>query len=45
MTEIKDTLYMGQTTFEMRGNLGVKEPKIQEKWQNMDLYNEIIKQK
>lgn len=44
MTEIKDTLYMGQTTFEMRGNLGVKEPKIQEKWQNMDLYNEIIKQ-
>ena len=44
MAEIKDTLLMGQTTFEMRGNLGVKEPNIEKKWEDMDLYNQILKQ-
>lgn len=44
MAEIKDTLLMGQTAFEMRGNLGVKEPKIEQKWKEMDLYNLILKQ-
>ena len=39
----KDTLYMGSTSFEMRGNLANKEPKIQEKWKNIDLYNKVIK--
>ena len=34
---------MGQTNFEMRGNLNNKEPLIQEKWEKMDLYNKVIK--
>lgn len=41
--DYKDTLFMGKTTFEMRGNLANKEPKIQEKWESMDLYNKVIK--
>lgn len=42
MMEYKDTLFMGKTTFEMRGNLGNKEPMIQEKWNKMGLYNKVI---
>ena len=41
--DYKDTLFMGKTEFEMRGNLNNKEPKIQEKWDKMDLYNAVIK--
>ena len=41
--ELKDTLFMGKTEFEMRGNLNNKEPKIQENWDKMDLYNKVIK--
>ncbi len=41
--DYKDTLFMGKTDFEMRGNLNNKEPKIQEKWKKMDLYNKVIK--
>ena len=41
--EYKDTLFMGKTAFEMRGNLNQKEPKIQEKWAEMDLYNKVIR--
>lgn len=41
--DYKDTLFMGSTQFEMRGNLPTKEPKIQEAWENMDLYNKVIK--
>ncbi len=41
--ELKDTLFMGKTDFEMRGNLNNKEPKIQENWDKMDLYNKVIK--
>ena len=44
MKDYKDTLYMGKTSFEMRGNLTNKEPRIQEKWANLDLYNQRIKQ-
>lgn len=40
--EYKDTLFMGKTAFEMRGNLGNKEPLIQEKWKQMDLYNKVL---
>ncbi|MBE6137805.1 MAG: isoleucine--tRNA ligase [Erysipelotrichaceae bacterium] len=43
MKDYKDTLYMGKTDFEMRGNLNNKEPLIQQKWKDMDLYNERIK--
>ncbi len=42
MKDFKDTLYMGKTSFEMRGNLGKKEPARQEIWKNLDLYNKII---
>ena len=41
--ELKDTLFMGKTEFEMRGNLNNKEPKIQERWNELDLYNKVIK--
>ena len=39
MKDYKETLYMGTTTFEMRGNLNNKEPLIQKKWDELDLYN------
>ena len=42
MKDYKDTLYMGKTSFEMRGNLNNKEPLIQKKWKEMDLYNKVI---
>lgn len=37
MVEYKDTLLMPKTDFPMRGNLPVNEPKIQEKWEEMDI--------
>lgn len=43
MADYKSTLFMGQTQFEMRGNLPTKEPKIQEAWEQMNLYNKVIK--
>ena len=43
MKDYKDTLYMGKTNFEMRGNLAQKEPEIQKKWEEIDLYNKVIK--
>ncbi len=36
--EYKDTLLMPKTEFEMRGNLNKKEPNIQARWQEQDLY-------
>ena len=41
--DFKDSLFMGKTAFEMRGNLGNKEPKIQQKWKEMDLYQKRIR--
>ncbi|MBQ9900056.1 MAG: isoleucine--tRNA ligase [Acholeplasmatales bacterium] len=43
MKDYKDTLYMGKTAFEMRGNLNNKEPQIQKKWKDIDLYNKVIR--
>ena len=37
MVEYKDTLSMPKTDFPMRGNLPANEPKIQEKWNEMDI--------
>ncbi|SOC35380.1 isoleucine--tRNA ligase [Ureibacillus acetophenoni] len=37
MVEYKDTLLMPKTAFPMRGNLPANEPKIQEKWNEMDI--------
>ena len=37
MVEYKETLLMPKTDFPMRGNLPANEPKIQEKWDGMDI--------
>ncbi|MBN2540556.1 MAG: isoleucine--tRNA ligase [Bacilli bacterium] len=39
----KDTLNMPVTDFPMRGNLGQNEPNFQAKWEEMDLYNLVMK--
>ena len=41
MSELKDTLLMPNTGFEMRGNLTIKEPKMIEKWHEMNLYEKM----
>ena len=41
--EVKKTLLMPKTNFEMRGNLPNKEPAIREKWQKENLYAELLK--
>ena len=40
--EIKDSLLMPRTKFEMRGNLPSKEPGIQAKWEEMNLYKLML---
>ena len=40
--EIKQSLLMPKTNFEMRGNLNKKEPLLVEKWQQEDLYHEML---
>ena len=40
----KDTLLMPKTEFPMRGNLGQKEPLVQQTWEEMDLYSMIMQQ-
>jgi isoleucyl-tRNA synthetase len=40
----KDTLLMPTTDFEMRGNLGVREPLIQKQWADIDLYQKVLEQ-
>ena len=40
----KDTLLMPKTEFEMRGNLPKKEPVYVQRWQDMDLYHQVLKQ-
>lgn len=44
MVEYKDTLLMPKTDFPMRGNLPVNEPKIQEKWNEMDI-NKLVNER
>ena len=39
--EYKDTLLMPKTDFPMRGNLPNKEPIMQEKWAEMDIYKKV----
>ena len=38
---LKETLLMPSTSFEMRGNLNLKEPKLIEKWDEMKLYEKM----
>lgn len=40
--ELKKTLIMPKGTFEMRGNLPIKEPQYLSRWQEMDLYHKIL---
>ena len=40
--EIKNSLTMPKTPFEMRGNLNVKEPNFLKKWKEMNLYNAMM---
>ena len=40
--ELKNTLLMPKTNFEMRGNLNQKEPVLVEKWQKEKLYEEML---
>ena len=40
--EIKQTLLMGKTGFEMKGNLAQKEPLILKKWQEDKVYEELL---
>ncbi len=41
--ELKTTLLMPKTNFEMRGNLNQKEPVLVKKWQDEKLYEELLK--
>lgn len=41
--ELKDTLLLPKTSFEMRGNLGVREVDFQAKWEAMSLYEKVLK--
>ena len=41
--DYKDTLLMPKTDFEMRGNLAKKEPKILERWQQENYYENLLK--
>jgi len=40
--ELKDTLLLPKTSFEMRGNLGVRELEFQKKWDEMHLYDRVL---
>ncbi|WP_339145744.1 MULTISPECIES: isoleucine--tRNA ligase [unclassified Sutcliffiella] len=39
--EYKDTLLMPKTEFPMRGNLPNREPQLQQKWDEMDIYKKV----
>ena len=39
--ELKDTLLMPKTEFPMRGNLPNREPQMQEKWNEEDIYKQV----
>lgn len=39
--DYKETLLMPQTEFPMRGNLPKREPEIQKKWEEMDIYRKV----
>jgi isoleucyl-tRNA synthetase len=40
--ELKETLLMGKTDFEMRGNLGNKEPGIEKEWEEKKIYSKRL---
>ena len=40
----KDTIFLPKTSFEMRANLPLKEPKILEQWNNQNIFQQLRKQ-
>lgn len=43
--EYKDTLLMPKTEFEMRGKLPTKEPGFQQRWKELNVYEEMLKKR
>ncbi len=43
--EYKQTLNMNKSGFPMRGGLPMREPDMLKNWQELDLYNELLKKK
>ena len=43
--EYKQTLNMNKSGFPMRGGLPMREPDMLKHWQELDLYNELLKKK
>ncbi len=43
--EVKETLLMPKTGFEMRGNLNLKEPKVLAKWDEQKIYSKVNQNK
>ncbi len=39
--EYKDTIFLPKTSFEMRANLPMKEPKILEEWNNQNIFKKL----
>ena len=39
--EYKDTIFLPKTSFEMRANLSVKEPKILEEWDKQKIFKQL----
>ena len=39
--EYKDTIFLPKTSFEMRGNLSVKEPKILQGWEEEEIFKKL----
>ena len=39
--EYKDTIFLPKTSFEMRANLPIKEPKILEEWNNQNIFKKL----
>lgn len=42
MKEYKETLLMPKTDFPMRGNLGVNELTMQQKWEDLKIYDKVV---
>ena len=39
--EYKDTIFLPKTSFEMRANLPLKEPKILEEWNKQNIFKKL----
>ena len=40
--DYKNTLLMPKTDFQMRGNLGMREPEFQKRWEEINLYEKVL---